>query len=537
MTNVVGLFETRDQAHRAVEALKAAGLKAEDMSIVMRDRSTAEDVAQDAGAGSGDAVATGAMGGGVLGGVAGLLVGVGALAIPGIGPLLAAGPLAAALAGGALGATAGGLVGALVSSGVPEEEAGVYHTGVERGGILLTVKTTKKGEAEVRRLLAENGMKDANYHRSHWEQDPNFKYDIDRSTNMSASDKRTDDRDKAKVDAKAGGTAVGGTVGAVAGAALGGPVGAAIGAVAGAAIGGTTGAAVDYNEVEPRLREHWESTHKGKSKAASTWDQAAPAYKYAWESYDKPEHRGKSYDEVSTHLKSGWAGKGKWEETEPLVRGAWEARAQKLIDAGDEAVLPVVEEELHVGKRKVEKGGVKVSTRVTETPVEEQVHLHEEHVEVKRRPANRAATASDAAFREGTIELTESAEEAVVAKKAKVVEEVVVKKQGSTKAQTVKDTVRRTDVDVVEADAGHDAHDADFRTHHKAHYAKSGATYDEYAPAYRFGSEFAGSNPQHGEWAAVEPSARKAWEKQHKGTWEEFKDAVHHGWMKVTGQK
>ena len=106
--------------------------------------------------------------------------------------------------------------------------------------------------------------------------------------------------------------------------------------------------------------------------------------------------------------------------------------------------MPVVEEELHVGKRKVSKGGVKVKTKVTETPVEEQIHLHEEEVKVHRRPAKSAATAADAAFQEGTLELTETAEEAVVAKKAKVVEEVVVKKEGHDRTHTVKDKVRPT---------------------------------------------------------------------------------------------
>ena len=469
----------------------------------------------------------------MLGGLAGLLVGVGALAIPGIGPLLAAGPLAATLAGGAIGATAGGIVGALVHHGVPEDNAGVYGTAVERGGILLTVKTTKKREAEIRHILEQNGLKGTEYHRSQWEKNPDFEYDIEKSTDVSTH--QTENRDKVKVDGKAGGTAVGGTAGAVVGAMVGGPIGAAVGAVAGSAIGGAAGSAGDYKEVEPELRSHYETNYKGKTKA--TWDQASPAYQYAWESYEKPEYRGKSWDEVNTHLKSNWSGKGKWEEYEPIVRGAWEHRAQHTINQGGEAVVPVVEEELHVGKRKVEKGGVKVTTRVTETPVEEQIHLHEEHVEVKRRPAHRAATAADTAFQEGTLELTETAEEAVVAKKSKVVEEVVIKKHGSDKTHTVKDTVRRTDVDVVETDADHnyDTYETAFRSHHKKHFAKIGE-YETYSPAYRFGYDYASTNPQGGEWAVVEPVARKSWEKSHKGTWEEFKDAIHHGWEKVTGQ-
>jgi uncharacterized protein (TIGR02271 family) len=440
MSTVVGLFESRDQAQRAVEALKGAGLRAEDMSIVMQDRGEAADVAEDVGVGSG--AAAGAVGGGILGGLGGLLVGVGALAIPGIGPIIAAGPLAAALAGVGIGAATGGLLGALVSAGVPEEEATHYQAGLERGGILLTVQAPDGREAEVRSILGRSGMQDLSYHRSQWESDPDFRYDINRSDDMTT---RKEDRDKAQVDAKAGGAAAGGTAGAVIGGVVGGPVGAGVGAVVGAAAGGLTGSAFDYNEAEPEFRSQWESSaHHDKV----TWDQASPAYRYGYESYNKPEYQGRSWDEVRTDLKSHWRNKGHFDDLEPLVRTAWERRAQTQIAAGGEAVVPVVEEELTVGKRKVEKGGVRVETRVTETPVQEQVHLHEERVKVERRPVDRAATGADVAFKEGSLELTETAEEAVVGKKARVVEEVVVGKEGRDRTETVQDTVRRTDVDV-----------------------------------------------------------------------------------------
>jgi uncharacterized protein (TIGR02271 family) len=113
-----------------------------------------------------------------------------------------------------------------------------------------------------------------------------------------------------------------------------------------------------------------------------------------------------------------------------------------------EAVIPVVEEELRVGKREVEKGGVRVTSKVTETPVEEQVRLREEHVNVERRPVDRPLSEADNAFREGTIEVTERAEEAVVAKQARVVEEVVVNKDVNERTEQVRDTVHSTDVDV-----------------------------------------------------------------------------------------
>jgi len=113
--------------------------------------------------------------------------------------------------------------------------------------------------------------------------------------------------------------------------------------------------------------------------------------------------------------------------------------------------IPVVEEELQVGKREVQRGGVRVYSHVVERPVEENVQLREEHVRVQRTPVNRPASEADfQAFKEGSIELTESAEEAVISKQARVVEEVVVGKDVTERTEAVRDTVRRTDVEVEE---------------------------------------------------------------------------------------
>ena len=112
--------------------------------------------------------------------------------------------------------------------------------------------------------------------------------------------------------------------------------------------------------------------------------------------------------------------------------------------------IPVVEEQLVVGKRAVERGGARIHTFVTERPVEESVSLHEEHVTVNRRPVDRAAT--DADFQTKDITMTETAEEAVVGKTSRVVEEVVVGKTATDRTETVRDTVRRTDVEVDELD-------------------------------------------------------------------------------------
>lgn len=132
-----------------------------------------------------------------------------------------------------------------------------------------------------------------------------------------------------------------------------------------------------------------------------------------------------------------------------------DTRAKEWRSAGwspdEQMAIPIVEEELKIGKRLVRRGGVRVYTSVTEKPVEEAVTLREEHVEVTRRPADRAATASDLSTADAPIEITETAEEPVVSKQAKVVEEVVLQKAATERTETVKDTVRRKDVDVKKA--------------------------------------------------------------------------------------
>jgi len=117
---------------------------------------------------------------------------------------------------------------------------------------------------------------------------------------------------------------------------------------------------------------------------------------------------------------------------------------------GGEVAIPIVEEQIRVGKREVESGGVRVETRVEETPVNEQVTLRDERVTVERRPINQVVDPSviDQVAQSGTIEVREHDEQAVVSKEARVVEEVVVNKQVEQRTETIQDSVRRTAVDV-----------------------------------------------------------------------------------------
>lgn len=114
----------------------------------------------------------------------------------------------------------------------------------------------------------------------------------------------------------------------------------------------------------------------------------------------------------------------------------------------DSTVIPVTQEELLVGKREVDRGGVRVYKRIVEEPVSESINLREEHVVVDRRPVDRAVTDADLRGGDRVIELTETAEEAVVGKTARVVEEVRVGKEAMEHTETVHDTVRHTEVEV-----------------------------------------------------------------------------------------
>jgi uncharacterized protein (TIGR02271 family) len=217
------------------------------------------------------------------------------------------------------------------------------------------------------------------------------------------------------------------------------------------------------------------------------------------------------------------------------------------VEAGD-VNIPVVEEELQVGTRQVPRGGVRLYTRVTERPVEETVRLRDEEVHVERRPVDRPATEADvAAAKEGAVEVTETDEEAVARKQARVVEEVVINKDVAERTETVRDTVRRTEVEVepVGAEATREArgfatYETDFRQHYTTTFASGGQgqAYERWAPGYRYGYELA-SDPRYAgrDWTALEPEARRGWEAQQKGTWDEFKDTVRYAWEKVRGRR
>ena len=164
-------------------------------------------------------------------------------------------------------------------------------------------------------------------------------------------------------------------------------------------------------------------------------------------------------------------------------------------------VLPVVQEELQVGKREVQRGGVHVFSYVTERPVEESVRLREEQVTVERHPVDRPVLPGEAGlFQEGTFEVRQRAEEAVVAKEARVVEEVVVSKNVAEHTETIRDTLRRNEV-IVE-----DLTDK----------AAASPAFDSVTDVPK-----------------LEGAPATDWKDEHLGTWDRVKDAVHKAWDRV----
>ncbi|MBP7057553.1 general stress protein [Candidatus Gracilibacteria bacterium] len=167
---ILALFDTRADAESAIAELQANGYAAQDLSIIMKDGEHAPPPPHTTGAQVADSASSGLATGTVLGGIAGLLIGIGAITFPGIGALLIAGPLTAALgltgtaastvAGALTGAVAGGLLGALIGLGLPDEDARHYEERIKSGAILLAIPNMLIEEDEIKDILNDNHVKD-----------------------------------------------------------------------------------------------------------------------------------------------------------------------------------------------------------------------------------------------------------------------------------------------------------------------------------------------------------------------------------------
>ena len=165
----VGLFYSRDEAEKALRALKSDGFDMNRVNVIAKDagqvtESAGMDVAYDEGNNAAEGAGAGATSGAVLGGIGGLLLGLGTLAIPGVGPIVVAGEaastIASTLAGAGIGAAAGGIIGGLVGLGIPEDKAKIYSDRVSSGSYLVMVNGTEDDISRAERILRDNGIEE-----------------------------------------------------------------------------------------------------------------------------------------------------------------------------------------------------------------------------------------------------------------------------------------------------------------------------------------------------------------------------------------
>jgi len=158
---VIGLVKSQAKAESIVSELRSAGFSTNDVSVLFSDKSGTRDFAHEKNTKAPEGAVAGAGTGGVIGGTLGLLAGIGALAIPGLGPFIAAGPIMAALSGAAAGATVGGIGGALIGLGIPEVEAKRYAGKLQQGNILLSVHVDDREQAsQAKKILEGAGAED-----------------------------------------------------------------------------------------------------------------------------------------------------------------------------------------------------------------------------------------------------------------------------------------------------------------------------------------------------------------------------------------
>jgi hypothetical protein len=160
-TAVFGIYPSSMQAERAVDDLVQSGFPSPDISVLLQDQRGTKDFAHEKDTKAPEGTTTGVTAGGVIGGTLGVLAGIGALAIPGVGPFIAAGPIMGGLAGLGVGGAVGGLIGALIGMGIPEYEAKRYEGRLKKGGVLLSVHCDTSDEIDrAKEILKATGAED-----------------------------------------------------------------------------------------------------------------------------------------------------------------------------------------------------------------------------------------------------------------------------------------------------------------------------------------------------------------------------------------
>lgn len=302
-TTVVALYDTLAEAQQATQDLVESGFNRDNISLAANDASgqyrrhlgDLQQTSKETGHHEDAVVDVGA--GALVGGISGLLVGLGVLLIPGIGPIIAAGPLITALMSTGIGTVTGGLLGALIEMGIPTEQANSYVEGIRRGGVLLTVQTDDEGVDQAKEILDRHHPVNLNERTGQWQQE---------GWRPSTSDSTSDASQQLPSD-KAYRSAF-------------------------------TGVDPDeFNRYEARFRQHYQSSYVN---SRYNYDDYAAAYQYGLDLANYNYYYGsRSWREVESEVRVSWEEKnpGTWDQFKAAVAYAWEegTRSLKLEDDYD----------------------------------------------------------------------------------------------------------------------------------------------------------------------------------------------------------
>jgi uncharacterized protein (TIGR02271 family) len=224
----------------------------------------------------------------------------------------------------------------------------------------------------------------------------------------------------------------------------------------------------------------------------------------------------------------------------PVPSAASDATSQKQYGltspVGNDNVLEVIEEDMEVGKEQVERGRMRIYNVVTEREVAQNVPLRDETLRVQRRPVNRAVNVDPEIFKPRSFEMVEMDEVAKVKKTAHVVEEVTLGKDVVDKIETIKQTLRRQDVQVEEVPAARpfESYQDQFKGFYDKNLVASGVSYENVLPSFKFGHSLAMREPfRSSPWSAVEVDAHRIWDERNPGTWDQNKGLVKYAWETV----
>lgn len=390
---IVGVFITEQEASSAIEDLKRQGFRTEDISVIARNKRDVNAISEETGTKAPEGMASGAATGGLLGGVTGLLAGIGALAIPGIGPIIAAGPIAATLTGAAVGAGAGGLVGGLIGLGIPENEAESYNEYVNDGRILVMVEADTAQEAEVYRIFRDNHSLNSDY--------------FDSDVSASTAD-RFQDRDLAGDAPRS--------------------------------VNNTVDAAFNGSGLEGRTDTGLDTMNSGTMTGVSEDRASRDVY--------QPGMTGSVTNKPDLLEDEEMRAVGGYRTADDTLDTDWDPNMELDVNDPDyERKLRLREEQLNISKNRVQTGEVSVRKEIVEEQKTINVPVSHEEVVIERRPVHDETSAGPIG-QEETIRIPVSEEQVEVSKRPVVTGEVEVHKREIQSTEQVQDTVKREEARV-----------------------------------------------------------------------------------------